>query len=639
MKIFLRLFRYVLRYKRYLFLSIILGFLTSSLNIFNIFAFQPILEVMFTSETEIKAKAAEKETEENKEEKKVKLPIVRTIEKKIKPYRDALDDRMEELTEWAIHNKMKAIYLIAIIVLASALLKSLTAYGSDFLMIYMGLSLIRDIRQEVHDHILKMDLTFFAKRTTGQLLSRSSNDVAALNSSIISLVDVGIQSPLTIILTLLLMYYLSPNLTIYAFFLVPVAIIFIATFGRRIRKISKQAQKRIADVLDVMQETYNAIRVVKAFGMEEFESKRFRNVNERANKTYLKRQAVKKIISPLMEFLGVAAAVLVPMAGAHLIIRENILTGTKFFIFLFAASRLYRPIKDLSGIHLEIQSGLAGAERVFEILDTRQNLTEKPGAAPLSPVKDRISFNQVSFHYENSSYHALEEITIDIPRGSVFALVGRSGAGKTTFANLLCRFYDPTSGGIAIDGKDLRDVTLQSLRDRIAIVTQETILFNDTIKNNIAYGRKDIPIESIIDAAQKAYADEFILNLPQGYDTPIGQQGGRLSGGQRQRIAIARAILKNPDILVFDEATSSLDSEAEQKIQQAMQNLIKGRTTLIIAHRLSTVKMADRILVLDSGKLIEQGNHEELLKQNGEYAKLCHLQGIFIDAENTVDSS
>jgi subfamily B ATP-binding cassette protein MsbA len=636
MKIFLRLFRYVLRYKQYLFLSIALGFVTSSLNIFNIFAFQPILEVMFTSEAEIKAKAAARETEEKKEEKKVKLPIIRTIETKIKPYRDAIDRRMDELTQWALQNKMKAIYLIAIIVAISALFKSVTAYASDFLMIYMGLSLIRDIRQEVHDHILKMDLTFFAKRTTGQLLSRSSNDVAALNSSIISLMDVGIQSPLTIILTLLLMYYLSPQLTVYAFFLVPLAIVFIAMFGRRIRRISKQAQKRIADVLDVMQETYNAIRVVKAFGMEEFESNRFRTVNEKANKTYLKRQAVKKIISPLMELLGVMAAVLVLMAGAHLIIREHILTGTKFFIFIFASSRLYRPIKDLSGIHLEIQSGLAGAERVFEILDTRQNLKDKPDALPLPPVKDKISFNNVSFHYENSPHHALQNITVDIRKGSVMALVGRSGAGKTTFANLLCRFYDPTEGSITVDGMNLRDVTLQSLRDRIAIVTQETILFNETIRNNIAYGRKDIPIEAIIDAAQKAYADEFIRNLPEGYDTSIGQQGGRLSGGQRQRIAIARAILKNPDILVFDEATSSLDSEAEQKIQQAMQNLIKGRTTLIIAHRLSTVKMADEILVLDAGGLIEHGAHEELLKQNGEYAKLCHFQGIFIDADNPV---
>lgn len=635
MKIFLRLFRYVLRYKQYLFLSIVLGFITSALNIFNIFAFQPVLEIMFTSEAQIKAKAVARESGEKEEEKKVKLPIVRTIEKKIKPYRDAIDRRMDELTQWALQNKMKAIYLIAIIVGISALFKSITAYGSDLLMIYMGLSLIRDIRQEVHDHILKMDLTFFAKRTTGQLLSRSSNDVGALNSSIISLMDVGIQSPLTIILTLLLMYYLSPQLTVYAFFLVPLATIFIAIFGRRIRKISKQAQKRIAAVLDVMQETYNAIRVVKAFGMEEFESSRFRTVNEKANKSYLRRQAVKKIISPLMEFLGVMAAVLVLMAGAHLIIREQILTGTKFFIFLFAASRLYRPIKELSKIHLEIQSGLAGAERVFEILDTRQNLTEKPDAPDLPPVKDKISFDHVSFHYENSSYHALENITVDIRRGSVVALVGRSGAGKTTFANLLCRFYDPTDGAITVDGKDIRDVSLQSLRDRIAIVTQETILFNDTIRNNIAYGRKDIPIESIIDAAEKSYADEFIRNLPEGYDTPIGQHGGRLSGGQRQRIAIARAILKNPDILVFDEATSSLDSEAEHKIQQAMQNLIKGRTTLIIAHRLSTVKMADDILVLDGGKLIEQGPPEELLKQNGEYAKLCHLQGIFIDAENT----
>jgi len=631
MKIFLRLFRYVFRYKKALFFSILLGFLTSSLNIGNIFAFKPILEVMFGVEFKKSDKDSAEPAKEKEKKKESKNPIVRAIENKVKPWRQALDARMDQVNNWALKNKMKALYIIGILVALSSLLKGVLGYLSDYLMIYLGMSLVKDLRQEVHDHILNMDLTFFGNRSTGQLLSHSQSDVAALNNAITSIMDIGIQSPLTIVLTLVLMYYLSPELTLYSLVVVPFVAIFIATFGRRIRKISKQAQKRIADVMDVQQETYNGIRVVKAFGMEEFESRRFQVTNEKAYQSHRRRQAVKKLISPLMEFLGAIAAVIVLLAGGHLILREKVLTGTDFFVFLFAISRLYRPIKDLSGIHLQIQSGLAGAERVFELLDTQSTLKEKPDAIPMPRLKDKIAFQNVSFHYGKDPRYALKNMTIEIPKGKVIALVGRNGAGKTTFANLLCRLYDVSEGSITLDGKDIRDFTIKSLRERIAIVTQETILFNDTIRNNIAYGRKDIPLEQVMDAGQKAFADEFIRQLPGAYDAPVGQQGSRLSGGQKQRLSIARAILKNPDILIFDEATSSIDSEGETQIQQAMKNLIQGRTTIIIAHRLSTVKMANEILVLDDGILIERGTHEELLNQHGLYTKLCNLQGIFVD--------
>ena len=609
--------------------SILLGILTSSLNIGNIFAFKPILEVMFG----VEIKKSDNDTIEasTKKQKESKNPLVRAIENKVRPLREILDVKLNQINQWALKNKMKALSIIGVIVALSALLKGVMGYLSDYLMIYLGMSLVKDLRQEVHDHILNMDLTFFGNRSTGQLLARSQSDVGALNNAITSIMDIGIQSPLTIILTLLVMYYLSPDLTLYSLVVVPFVAFFIATFGRRIRRISKQAQKRIADVMDVMQETYNGIRVVKAFGMEEFESRRFREINEKAYQSHLHRQAVKKMISPLMELLGVIAAVTVLLAGGYLILREKVLTSADFFVFLLAIYQLYRPIKDLSGIHLQIQSGLAGAERVFEILDTESRLKEKPDAIAMPQLQDKISFQDVSFHYGKDSRYALKNITIDIPRGKVIALVGRNGAGKTTFANLLCRFYDVSEGCIAMDGKDIRDFTIKSLRERIAIITQETILFNDTVRNNIAYGRKDIPSDQVMDAGQKAYADEFIKQLPKGYDTPIGQQGCRLSGGQRQRLAIARALLKNPDILIFDEATSSIDSEGETQIQEAMKNLIQGRTTIIIAHRLSTVKMADEILVMDDGALIERGTHEQLLNLQGLYARLCHLQGIFVD--------
>ncbi|HOE63392.1 MAG TPA: ABC transporter ATP-binding protein [Candidatus Sumerlaeota bacterium] len=603
--------------------SIALGLTASSMNILSIFAFQPVLEVIFTG----KAATAEK----IRKEKFSEIPVLGKVEKKIQPLRAAVDEKMEQLTIWAMDHKMKAIYIIGIIVAIAGLLKGFATYISDYLMTYTGISIVTDLREEIHRHIIHMDLPFFSEKTTGELMARSSNDITTMNTAITSVMDVGIQSPISIAMILSFMYYQSPELTIYSILIAPFVAGVVALTGKKIRKVSKKAQESIADVMDVMQETYNGIRVVKAFGMEDFESARFQKSNKKAYRTYLKRQAIRKITSPLMEFLGTLAIISVLFAGAHLILREQTLTGAKFFLFIVALSRLYRPVKDLGHIHIEIQQGMAGAERVFEILDTRRVLEEKPDAIPMPFLEKGILFKDVNFRYSPDGRNVLENINLEIPRGNVTAIVGRSGAGKTSFANLLCRFYDPNEGAVLMDGKDLRDFTLQSLRDRIAIVTQDTILFNDTVRNNIAYGRTDIPLESVIEAAEKAYAHEFIEKMPQGYDTDIGQQGSKLSGGQRQRLAIARAILKNPDILVFDEATSALDSEAEQKIQQAMQNLIKGRTTLIIAHRLSTVKMADEIIVLDDGKIVERGAHEELLHADGHYAQLSRLQGIFVD--------
>ncbi len=638
MKLLLRLLKYILRYKKALFLSILLGFFASLLNIFSIFAFKPVLDMMFSGLPSLSGTKTNTSVEKPIHKPKYKLPIVRSIERKIKPYREAIDSCVDRITAWAIAHKMKALYIIGIVVAFSALLKGMSAYASDYLMLYTGISLVKDIRQEIHDHILRMDLPFFGKRSIGQLMARVSSDVSAFNSAMVSAMDVGIQSPISIIMILVFMYYLSPQLTFFSVVALPFVALWIAYFGRRIRRVSRRAQERTADVVDIMQETYGGIRVVKAFGMEEFESRRFQKANVKAYRSYLHRQALRKLTSPLMEIAGVLAVVIVLLAGGYLILKAHTLSGTNFFVFLIAVSRLYRPLKDLSGIHVRMQSGLAGAERVFEILDTESKLKEKPDAIPMPPLKQKISFGDVSFSYDRGNEYALKNIGVDIMRGSITALVGRSGAGKTTFANLLCRFYDPTDGCITFDGIDLKDFSIKALRERIGIVTQETFLFSDTVRNNIAYGRTDIPLESVIEAAKEAYAHDFIEKLPQGYDTPIGEGGGRLSGGERQRIAIARAILKNPDILVLDEATSSLDSEAEAKIQEAIKNLIRGRTTLIIAHRLSTVKMADEILVLDDGRLVERGTHDELLRRQGQYAYLCRLQGIFIDTPQTIST-
>ncbi len=631
MKSFVRLFRYILRYKTSLIGSICFGFVASFLNVFNIMAFQPLLKVMLAPEGETITLSSLKEDRSAEESLKMKIPFIRWFKEKIRPYRDMLNDKLDKITLWSVNHKMKTIYIIGLIVAVSGLFRGLATYGSDFLMIKVGMSLMRDLRQQLHDHILRMDLPFFGDLSTGQLMARTSSDITTLNQGITSVMDVGIQSPLTIIMILFLLVYISPELFFYSLLAMPFVAFATAYFGKRVRRVSRKAQEDTADVMDIMQETYEGIRVVKAFGTEDYESQRLKVSNDRAYRSYMKRQAIRKMVSPLMEYLGILAAVAVLMVGAHLIIREKTLKIEDFIIFLVAVSRLYRPIKEFGKIHMQVQMGMAGADRVFEIMDTKATLKEAPDAVPMPRIREGVVFENVGFSYSSKRETALQDINLTIPQGRVFALVGLSGAGKTTFANLLCRFYDPTAGRVLIDGKDLRQFSIKSLRERIAIVTQEIILFNESIKNNIAYGRPDTPFEEVEQAARLAYAHDFIMQLPEGYETQIGQHGSKLSGGQRQRLSIARAILKNPDILVFDEATSSLDSEAEEQIHPAMENLIRGRITLLIAHRLSTVMMANQIIVLENGRIAEHGTHDHLLSTGGHYAKLCRKQGIFLD--------
>ena len=424
------------------------------------------------------------------------------------------------------------------------------------------------------------------------------------------------------------------KLACFAFVVFPFAVIPIVKFGRRLRKVSTRKQNIMGGLTALLHETISGSRIVKAFGMEEYENKRFRNENERLFRSIMKSYQIRAMSSPVMEFIGGLGAGLVVFYGGYSVMKGYSTPGN-FFSFLTAIIMLYEPVKRLSRVNSIIQEGMAAAIRTFDVLDTEPEIKDKKDAKPLPPISRCIEFKNVFFKYDDEL--VLKDINLKVNIGQAVALVGMSGAGKTTIVNLIPRFYDISDGAIMIDGTDIRDITIGSLRSQIAIVSQQTILFNDTIRSNIAYGDIGRSGEELIAASKAANAYDFIMAMPQGFDTVIGEQGVKISGGQRQRVSIARAILKNAPILILDEATSSIDTESEIEVQKALENLMKDRTTFIIAHRLSTVRNADRILVIEDGEIVEEGNHEELLKKNGEYTRICELQ--FGDVETIIQNN
>jgi subfamily B ATP-binding cassette protein MsbA len=474
---------------------------------------------------------------------------------------------------------------------------------------------------------------FFDKETTGVLMSRLIYDVMLLQESVTRVVTSIFKDSFTIVGLTFVIFYREWRLALMAMVVVPLAAVFIVRFGRRLRRLSAQSQTAMARVSTILQENFTGQRIVKAFAREDFESSRFAQANQDFLKVRLRHTAVREMSSPVMELLGSFGMAAIIGYGGYNVIQGTSTPGT-FFSFLAALLMLYAPIKGLSGTHNNIQEGLAAAERVFSLLDTPPAIQDRPSATPLPPLSKEILYEGVWFAYDERQ--ALEDVNLTVRRGEMVALVGPSGAGKTTLLSLLPRFYEVSRGGIRIDGRDIRDLTLKSLREQIGVVTQQTILFNDTVRYNVAYGRLEATEAEIWAALRAAHAETFVRALPQGLDTVIGEQGVRLSGGERQRLAIARALLKDPPILILDEATSSLDSESEREVQLALDRLIEGRTTLVIAHRLSTVRNAHRIVVLDGGRLVEMGSHAELLAQEGLYRRLYEMQ---FAAEEREDNS
>jgi ATP-binding cassette, subfamily B, bacterial MsbA len=502
------------------------------------------------------------------------------------------------------------------------LLKGVFDYLQAYLMGFVGQKVITDIRNLTFTHLQRQPLAFYDKTPTGIIISRITNDITLVQGAVSDSFTAILKDAFTIVGLVFVVFYRDWKLATIAFVILPFATYPIVSFGRKLRKIAVQNQKAMARLTTFLHETITGQRIVKAFTMESYEQGRFEEENESLFRIVLRRYKIRALSSPVMEVLGgIAVGVIVWYGGSQVISGQS--TPGNFFSFTAALLMLYEPIKRLNKENHNIQQGLAAAQRVFEIIDRQPEIADKSNAVDLAAVDGVIEFENVYFRYEEKMI--LKNMTLKINKNEVVAIVGESGVGKTTLINLILRFYDVTSGSLKIDGLDIRDITLQCLRKNIAIVTQDVILFNDTVAKNIAHGAEEDP-ERIELAARTAFAHDFILKLPKQYDTNVGEKGLRLSGGQKQRIAIARALYRDAHILILDEATSALDSASEGEVQRALENLMRGRTTIVIAHRLSTIMSADRIIVLQGGSIIQEGPHQELVAADGPYKQLYELQ-------------
>lgn len=502
-------------------------------------------------------------------------------------------------------------------------LRGFVSFGQDYLMSYVSGRVVTDIRNRLNSRMLDLSLSFFQRHPSGTLISRMTNDVGLISYTLMGPVVSLPKNTTSLVALAVAAFVMDPLLGLVAFVVFPASVLPVMRLGKKIKKLTRKAQVTVAAFTALMQETIQGARIVRAFGAEQYERDRFEKENERLFKLGIKASRTQAVITPAMELLAAFAIGGIVWYGGHSVI-GGARTQGQFMAFMAAMFLMYQPFKKLAATSATVQQGTVAAERIFEILDEPSELAEKANAVQAPRFSRALEFHDVSFRYEEK--FVLKNVDLEIKAGEMVALVGVSGVGKSTLADLIPRFYDPTAGKITMDGIDIRQVTLRSLRSQIGVVTQHTFLFNDTVRNNIAYGDWSKDMAHVVAAAKAAYAHDFIMSMPAGYDTVIGEMGFKLSGGERQRLAIARALLKDPPILVLDEATSSLDSESERSVQDALERLMVGRTALVIAHRLSTVHRADRIVVLVDGAIAEEGTHEELLAQKREYHKLCSLQ-------------
>lgn len=523
--------------------------------------------------------------------------------------------------------------VVAFALVASTAIKGVCDYTGTYLVNYAGFGMITDMRNALYNGILRRSAAFFQRHTTGTLLSTIVNDIERVQYAMSSVLGEFLQQLFTFVFCAAAVVVLGGKLAWVLLIFVPVIIFSARKIGRRVRTTTRKGQDKLADIQNILQETITGNRIVKAFGMEAWESTRFRAAAKKLFRANLRSVRAQAMSGPVMEFIGVVAVALLLLFGRDAIKAGLFTTGT-YVTFITAVFYLYGPVRKLAQSYNAFQQAMGASEEMFRLMDTEDDVKQKPGALQLPIFKKNICFAGVTFSYpgENEELKTiLRDIDLEVTAGEIVAFVGSSGAGKTTLVNLLPRFFDVDSGSIKIDGHDIRAVTLSSLRAQIGIVTQETILFNDTVRNNIAYGQPGVSDERVVSAAKAALAHDFIMQLPHGYDTVIGEKGLRLSGGERQRIAIARALLKDAPILILDEATSALDTESEALVQSALHNLMSGRTVLVIAHRLSTVRSADRIVVIENGSIADEGPHEDLVNRLGTYKRLYDLQ--FVDME------
>lgn len=595
-----RLLRYAVAHKAKLSLSILAMVLVAILSAVSIGAIQPILDLILSP---------------------ADAPPFITLPKGLQ---DRLGPLVNSLTWIREADKLTVVAGLGGILLVLVILKSALMYVHKFIMNYVSEHVMMDVRDDLYAVVHTLSLGFFSRRPTGEIMARLTLDVNLVGDTVTIALSHALREPFYILSFGALLFLLHWQLALLTLLVIPVTFIPIAKFGKKIRYRGLQVQERRAELNTILQEALTGIRIVKAFVAEEYERLRFSRKNRESFRASVRIARLDALSSPVLEVLGGIGVVGIVILGSFLVLRQ-ILTLGELLAFVGALISTFQPIKRLGGLNNAFQRSMAGVKRVFELMDTRPDLLEAPGAVPLPPVRGAVAFRAVSFAYDGGT-PVLRKVSFEVRPGELVAIVGSSGAGKSTLVDLIPRFYDPTDGRVEVDGVDVRTVTLRSLRAQIGIVTQETILFDDTVHNNIAYGQGDVPRERVQEAARIAHAAEFVERLPQGYETLIGERGVRLSGGEKQRLAIARAILRDPPILILDEATSALDAESERLVQDALDRVMKGRTTFVIAHRLSTIVRADRILVLEHGEIVETGTHHQLLEARGVYHRLYQKQ-------------
>jgi len=604
---FKKIFRFAKPYTKYMWLNIFFNILYALFSAISFLTLMPMLDVLFKNEHPI-----------------TEPPVYQGITK--------AGDYLKEYMGYWINNSMQengplnTLMILISVVILTFLLKNLFNYWAMYFITFLRNGILKDIRNVLYKKSVELPLSYFSEKRKGDMISRMTSDVLEIQHSFLSVLELLVREPLTILFTIGAMCFISIELTLFVFIFIPISGFLISLVGKSLKKNSDKAAQEQGIFLSIIDETLGGLKVIKGFNAEKTFEKKFQDSTYRFFKLNNKILNRQNLSSPMSEFLGIVTIATLLVYGGQMVLIDGTLSGAAFITYMGLAYGVLTPAKSISKASYSVKKGDAAAERVLEILETENQITNKPSAVKKSTFEQEISVENITFSYENDS--VLKNFSLKVPKGQTVALVGQSGSGKSTIANLLTRFYDVQHGSIKIDGIDIKDFDLQSLRGLMGLVTQDSILFNDTIKNNLLLGNENATDEQIIDALKIANAYEFVKDLPEGIHTNIGDSGNKLSGGQKQRLSIARAVLKNPPIMILDEATSALDTESERLVQGALENMMQNRTSVVIAHRLSTIQKADRIVVMQKGEIVEQGTHDELLNKNGMYSKLVQMQSF-----------
>ncbi|WP_081211584.1 ABC transporter ATP-binding protein [Salegentibacter sediminis] len=606
MNYFRKILQFAIPYKRYAVLNIICNVFYAIFSTLSFIALIPVIQVLFD---------------------KTKRVTEKPVWDGLGGIKDYLTGYFNyQVTQKVAEDEISALLFICGIVVLLFLLKNVFGYLAAFFITFLRNGVLRDVRDALYKKILALPVSYFSEKRKGDTISRITADVNEVQTSFLSILELIVREPLTIIFTIIAMLMMSAKLTIFVFVFLPISGFIISLIGKKLKKQSHKAQEENGYFLSVVEETLSSLKIIKGFNAEEKMQNRFQDSTNRLNHILNKLINRQNLASPASEFLGIFVIVIILWFGGQMVLVEGSLDAATFIAFLGLAYNILTPAKQISKASYSVKKGNAAAERILQVLETPSTITDAPNAVKKEEFEDNINIDNISFRYEEEN--VLRDFNLKVNKGQTVALVGQSGSGKSTIANLITRFYDVNEGSISIDGINIKDMTKKSLRNLMGLVTQDSILFNDTVRNNIALGKDNASDEEIIDALKIANAWEFVKDLPKGLETNIGDAGNKLSGGQKQRLSIARAVLKNPPIMILDEATSALDTESEKLVQKALENMMKNRTSIVIAHRLSTIQNADKIVVMQKGEIVEEGKHLELLQKKGTYQKLVEMQSF-----------